>query len=853
MIFRHPQFLFFLILLPALALAWWLRRGRVSGVTLAFRLSTAALIVLALADPVLGRPAPAQGLLVLLLDQSDSLGDAGKAALRVRADALAAQHNGLVSLIAFGANTIAEQPGAGQPAGPAPRADQTDIAGALRAARGLLAGASGRVVLLSDGVQTRGDALAEAQALGMPVDTVASAPPARPEIWIAGIDVPRTLRSEEEYSITIIAASTGAAAARLELFENAQQLEVQQVALAPGQNRFTYRGRAGAPGIMQLRATIAGGPDTFPQNNSGAATALVAPQPKVLLVESQVGAAARLREALQPAGVLADVRSAARLPTQLSELDAYEGIVLIDVPAGDMTLDQMATLREFVRSEGRGLVATGGRSSFTLGAYKGTPLEEALPVAMDPPPRPERPPVTLLLILDHSLSMGSALGVSKLDMAKESALLATESLRKEDRLGVLAFDDKQDWAVEFQTLGSGLSLGQIQERIGALELGGGTDICAALDIGLSALERQPGKVRHAVLMTDGQSFMNGRCGPYNLLIDRARAANITLSAIAIGQDADTELLQQLARWGAGRYHFAGQPEDIPRLTLIESQIASAEPQIEGQFRANLQAPHPLLRDFTPNQIPQLEGYVGTTIKPDAELVLKSPDDDPVLAAWQYGLGRAVAWTPSVDSPWAESWPNWPDYGKFWAQIIRYTLPEPDSGSLQARILPHADTSAGSGVAAVTIAVDSLAPSGEAIDLADTAATVTLPDGGTRRILLRQTAPGHYAADVTLPAAGPYAIEIEQRKDDQLRVARAGYVQSPSAEYLPASGGAALLARISAATGGQKLSGAAPVTAPAPTRVGDARALWPWLLLGAALLWPLEIAVRRGWLRRRSYR
>jgi hypothetical protein len=404
--------------------------------------------------------------------------------------------------------------------------------------------------------------------------------------------------------------------------------------------------------------------------------------------------------------------------------------------------------------------------------------------------------------------------------------------------------------VDFQTLGSGLSLGQIQERISTLELGGGTDICAALDMGLSELERQPGQVRHAVLMTDGQSFLNGRCGPYNVLIDRARAADITLSAIAIGQDADTALLQELARWGAGRYHFAGAPEDIPRLTLIESQIASAEPQIEGEFRANLQAPHPLLRDFTPNQIPQLEGYVGTTIKPEAELVLKSPDDDPVLAAWQYGLGRAVAWTPSVESPWAEAWPNWPDYGRFWAQIIRYTLPEPDSGPLQARIVPHPGSSPSSGVASVTIAADSLAPSGEAIDLADTAATVTLPDGSTRSIPLRQTAPGHYAADVSLPSVGPYAVEIEQRKDDLLRVARAGYVQPPSAEYLPNSGGAALLTQISAITGGQALSVSDTVTPSTATPAGDVRALWPWLLLVAALLWPLEIAVRRGWLRRR---
>jgi uncharacterized membrane protein len=504
-----------------------------------------------------------------------------------------------------------------------------------------------------------------------------------------------------------------------------------------------------------------------------------------------------------------------------------------------MTLDQMATLREFVRSEGRGLVATGGRSSFTLGAYKDTPLEEALPVAMDPPPRPERPPVTMLLILDHSLSMGSSVGVSKLDMAKEAALLATESLRKEDRVGILAFDDRQEWAVEFQTLGAGLSLGQVQERISAIQLGGGTDICAALDLGLSTLEQQPGQVRHAVLMTDGQSYLGGRCGPYDLLIERARAHDITLSSIAIGEDADTDLLQELARAGAGRYHFARQPEDIPRLTLIESQIASAEPQIEGDFRANLQAPHPLLRDFTPNQIPKLAGYVGTTIKPEAELVLKSPQDDPVLATWQYGLGRAVAWTPSVEAPWAELWPNWPDYGRFWAQIIRYTLPEPDSGPLQVRALPHGD--------AVTIAVDSFAPSGEPLDLADTVATITLPDGGSRRIALRQTAPGHYAEEVALPAEGPYAIEVEQLKDGQRRAARAGYVEAPSNEYTPAQNGAALLTRISAATGGRSLSSTA--VAPAPDAAsGGTRELWPWLLLAAALLWPLELALRRGWLR-----
>ncbi|HEX9370344.1 MAG TPA: VWA domain-containing protein, partial [Roseiflexaceae bacterium] len=674
MVFRSPQFLLFLVLIPAVALAWWLRHGRAGAPALALRLLTVALLVVALADPLLGRSAPAQGALVVLLDQSDSLGDAGKAALSAQAERLVSDHGGPASVIAFGANAVGEPPGVTGP-DPTLRADNTDIAAALRAARGALGEGGGRVVLLSDGGQTRGDALAAARSLGVPVDTLAYAPPARPEIWIAAVDAPQTLRADEEFSITVVVGSSAAAAARLELMEDGRQMAAQQVDLTPGENRFTYQSRAGQPGIARFQATVAGQPDTFAQNNVGAATALIAPQPRVLLVESRAGAASRLRAALRRAGVQADVRRSGDLPARLSELDDYEGVVLIDVPAGDLTLDQMATLREFVRSEGRGLVATGGRSSFTLGAYKDTPLEEALPVAMTPPPRPERPPVTMLLIVDHSLSMGGTDRVSKLDMAKESALLATEALRQDDRIGVLAFDDQQAWAVDFQTIGAGLSLAQVQERISGITLGGGTDICAALDRGLTALARQPGKVRHAVIMTDGQSFPNDRCGPYAALIERARAQNITLSAIAIGEDADTRLLPDLARWGAGRYHFAAQPEDIPRLTLIESQIASAEPQIEGDFRANLAAPHPLLRDFTPNQIPRLGGYVGTTIKPEAELVLKSPEDDPVLATWQYGLGRAVAWTPSVDAPWAELWPNWPEYGKFWAQIIRYTLPE----------------------------------------------------------------------------------------------------------------------------------------------------------------------------------
>jgi uncharacterized membrane protein len=854
LIFRNPQALALLLLLPIFMILWRWRGRRVVPAALLLRLLTTALLVTALADPVLGRPAPAPGPLVILADQSDSLTEPGKAALRARAAQLADQAGPQARVLFFGGNVFAPPNGLATaqdaPLTPASQSQATDpsatdIAAALSEARALLGAGGGRVVLLSDGAQTAGDALAEAQHAanaGIVVDVQPFAPPETSELRLEALSAPRTLRVGEEYPVQLKIFATGApdgGTARLQLWANETVVADQEVPLAPGDNPFTFRLRANAPGVVRLRAVVDGVPDTFPRNNVAAAVSIVAPPPRVLLVEGRAAAARELRLALSRAGVESEVIGSAQLPTRLPDLQPFDGMVLLDVSAVDLSLEQMTTVREFVRSEGRGLVAIGGRSSFTLGAYKGTPLEQVLPVHAEAPPRPQRPDVALLLVLDHSASMGAVSGISKLDMAKEAAILATETLDSEDRVALLEFDTDQNWVVEFQQVGSGLGLSQIHERIGAIGLGGGTNIYDALNVGLASLASQPSSVRHAVLLTDGRSFTND-LDAYNTLISLARQHNITVSSIAIGADSDTELLGNIARWGGGRYYFAQNPEDIPRLTLLESAIARSDPAVEGLFRAELVVPHPLLRDFTPSEMPQLGGYVATTVKPEAEVVLRSPEDDPVLAAWQYGLGRAVAWLPSSEEPWAANWPGWQEYGRFWAQLVRYTLAEPDSGPLQVRV-EHQGAQA-------TVTVDARGPGGAPVDLADTEVTFTLPDGNQRSLQLPQVAPGRYAQALTLPSDGPYALEVRQTKDNAARQTLAGFVQSAPAEYGPTANGRPLIERIAQITGGQMLDGpdAAPAADDQPVRPSPApQPLWPWLLLAALLLWVCEIAVRRG--------
>lgn len=850
LILRNPQLIWLLLLLPAFALLWRWRGVRVALPALLLRLGAVAALVLALADPSLGSEPPPPGPLILLVDQSDSLGEAGKAALRAEAARLAADANAQARTLSFGADVVADATDAAQ-ADQVPDPAGSDLAAALRAARALLPG-GGRVVLLSDGRQTSGDALAEATRLaaaGITVDIAPLAAAQLPDAAITSVSAPRLLRSGEPFTVGIRVryapgpdGASGELGARLRLWDGQQLLGDQEVFLSPGDASFTFRHTAGDPGVLQLRAELSVPTgDTFAANNIGGATAIVAPPPSVLVVTGRPGDGAEVVSALQRQGIQTTRIEAARLPSRLSELAPYDGMVLVDVPAASLSLDQMAGVREFVRSEGRGLVALGGRNSFTLGAYKGTPLEDVLPVTMDPPPRPQRSDIALLLIVDRSASMTAALGVSKLDMAKEAAQLATESLQTDDRIGILGFDTDTAWVVPFQQIGGGLSLAQIQEQIANLPAGGGTDIEGALAAGLPALALQPSKVRHAVLLTDGRSFTNN-FGSYQRLVETARAQNITLSTIAIGSDADTALLDQLAQWGDGRYYFAGQPEDIPRLTLLESEIARADPVVEEPLRASLAEAHPIMRDFAPASLPELDGYVAVTGRDSADVVLRSPEGDPLLAAWQYGLGRSVAWLPGAAAPWAGQWPAWADYDRFWGQVVRYTLPDPEGGPLQVRL----DQQPGG----ARLTIDAVQPGGDPLNLAAVNARVTLPSGAQIGFDVGQSAPGRYTQDLSLPNPGPYVVSVVLIDNGQRQQRDVGYVQPVPAEYLPpadSQAGPQLLQAIADATGGSQVDRVAPAQGPAdePPAGPAGVDLWPYLVGLALALWVIEIAVRRG--------
>src|SRR5918912_3533756 len=157
---------------------------------------------------------------------------------------------------------------------------------------------------------------------------------------------------------------------------------------------------------------------------------------------------------------------------------------------------------------------------------------------------------------------------------------------------------------------------------------------------------------------------------------RMRQDKIGLSAVAIGDDADTDLMPKLARLAQGRYYFTEKIRELPRIITQEAALAKRAALVEGHIQPQFVTSSPILRGIAPNQLPPLGGHIATTAKDTAEVVLNSDEGAPLLAQWHYGLGRTVAWTSDLGNHWTASWPSWDQNTRFWEQLARWAMGPP---------------------------------------------------------------------------------------------------------------------------------------------------------------------------------
>ncbi len=834
--FVQPGYLWLLLLLPLLWLLGlsgpWRGASWRRWLSLVLRTVLLVMLTLALAGAQLVTSA-VRTTAVFVVDNSDSVSPAARA----KADAYiqaALRHmpeGDQAAIVVFGADAVVERAPSEQRefirSTALPSSDQTDIGRALQLALAVLPGETRkRIVLLSDGAETRGralDAASLAQASRIPIETVALVgPPTAEDIALETLVAPARAREGQSLRLSVQARSGRAMEAQLIVSLDRQRILMTAVQLEAGLNQIPVTVPAPAPGFHAWEIRIAAPDDTVGANNVQFGFTEVRGQPRVLLVEGAPGRATNLEAALRAAQLNPTVVAPNGVPTSLIGMDAYDVIVLVDVPYRALPERTGQLLPAYVRELGRGLLMVGGEDSYAAGGYLDTPVEAALPVTMRTRGVKVQPDVALVLVIDESGSMDG----QKLNLAKEGAAQAFATLDERDQIGVVAFDTSASWAVELQKKPA---VDTFLEDLGSIGGGGGTDLRPGLEAATQALEQAQAKVKHVVLLTDGQADRN-----YDDVIQRMRSAGITLSTVGI-DDYDPHL-KAIASETGGRFYEVQNFNDVPRLFFDESLRIARRGIVEKEFTPVITFPAPVVRDL--RAVPPLLGYNAVTPKDTAQVTLQSDEDDPILAQWQHGLGRAAAWTPDMQGQWAKHWVEWDGFGRFAAQLVGGLLPAPSPEGFEAS----------SGVEGTALALDLRAEQTDARPRTGLRATgrVVGADGRAQEVPLFEVEPGRYRGTMSLPEPGVYQAQVVVKGGDgaPLGVVHTGAVVPPSSEYLQRDGNLALLNTLAQRTGGRVDLLVEQVwdTPPAATRRSQPLT-WPLLWL-AALLWPIDIAVRR---------
>ena len=795
---------------------------------------------------------------VFVVDLSDSIGNGGRAgALAFVREALAERPDGDVAgVVAFGTDALVER----LPdeltdldrIASTPARGATDIGAALRLAAALFPDAAQhRIVLLSDGNDTTGTGQVEAAragARGIQVTTRTIGLGAADEVLVDRISMPTTSRLGEELDVGVEIRSTVAQPATVRLYADGGLVATQRTTLDAGVTLVPFSVTLKEAGFHVFRAVVEAALDTFPQNDRADASTLVSGPARILVVPGDQDVAADLVAALETREGEVVTMLPELVPDDPATLSGFDSVVLVDVPRLRFTTKQLEALRSATRDFGKGLVMIGGPHSYGAGGYRDTPLEAALPVEMRVRDREKQPAVALVVVIDESGSMAAChcntfdrsqavqlSGVRKVDIGKEAILRAAAALQATDELGVIAFNERANWVVKRSPLGS---ITDLQGSLGAINADGQTNIYAGLDEGVKALEEAQATRRHLILLTDGWSSS----GQYDAILARMKAAGITLSTVGAGGGANP-FLQELAAKGGGRFYDAINPSSIPDIFLKETQEVAGQQIVEERFFPAITASSPIIRGLDAG-FPSLLGYNGTTTKAAATTVLVSGRSDPVLAQWQYGLGRAVAWTSDATGRWAASWVGWDGFARFFGQLVAWTLPGEEAGGIEARFVP--------GPGGTTLRVESVGPDGSPRDFYATSVVMVDPALDQRRLDLAQVAPGVYEAPIGELTPGAYALRVTQTLAGAGAVGRTlGLVAPTPAEYRLLGTNEPLLAALRDATGGRPIRAAEDVWLHDLGTTAGETPLWPALLVLALLLWPLDVFLRRVQVTRRD--
>jgi uncharacterized membrane protein len=830
--FDQPAWLWLIPILWALAV--WIGRSTLSGmgttarrVALAVRLIVIALLVAALAEPSWRKESKSVAVTVIV-DQSKSvpLSEQARAETYLQKSAETAEKGD-----ALGRVTVAREAYVQSLPGPPQERpdtqqiisrDGTNLEDGLRLGLAVLPeDKANRVVLITDGNETVGSLLAAAEAAkaaGVPIDVLPLRFRNEREVIVERLIAPATARMGETINLRVLINATAPAAGTLSIRSNGEVLDLDPdspafgtyVELEAGMNPLSIPLPMTAAGVQSFEAifepiTGPGGEaigDTIPENNRALAVTFVSGEGRILLLTTSTEDAAALVNALTEARIQTDVRAPTEAFQSLVELGVYDAVIMVNTPAYAYSQQQQEDLRAYVHDIGGGLIMIGGPESFGAGGWIGSPVADALPVKLDPPQKRQMPRGALALIM-HSCEMpeGNYWG-------QKTAEAAIGNLSRQDLVGIVEYSWQAGgdvWVYPLSEVGDGSGA---RRAIKNLTFGDVQDFNGMMRMAISSLEKANAGQKHAIIISDGDPTP-----PTRDIIQRYIKAGVTVSTVLVFPHnpvpggPDWQTMQDIARVTGGRFYPVtnrNQLTSLPEIFIKEAQTVRRSLIWEGDpFRPTLSGLADAMRRI-PTPVPDIRGYVVTAEREGlTQVVLRGHENDPILATWQYGLGKAVAFTSDASTRWAPSWVGWPAFRQFWEQHVRWAMRP--GGSADIRIITEDQGER------TKLIVEALTPEGDRLNFLQFNGRVVGPGGVADAVELRQVGPGRYEGSIDSSTPGSYVMNFRYAAPAPDGSMREGNVQAavtrPFAdEFRALEDNSALLAQVAALTGGRVLRG-----------------------------------------------
>lgn len=839
--FTHPYWL--LLALPALGWVFWLAWKSDVQIT-AWRRWTAlglrTVICLALVFALAGLQwlLPVEGMNVFfVLDRSDSIPSGQQDAAKGLVNRMAEQKkkDDRAGVIIFGTDASIDRM-------PSEKIDlekveavvdtqRSDLASAIRLATAAFAETGQkRIVLMSDGNENIGNVLAavtSAKSQGVSVDVVPLGVTRGNDVFVQKVQVPTKLKKGQPFEAKIFVQADQAQDATVRLYRNDQFLGEQKVHLDAGKNLFSFPQTLPEQGFYNYDVRVDAVGDSLPQNNRATAFASVKGDPRVLLISGEPEQDEALAAALRSAKLDVKAVGVGGLPNSLAEMDSYDSIFISNLSAGDLGRDTMALLESAVRDFGVGLVCIGGENAFAAGGYRNTPLEATLPVSMELDSKKVLPPGAVVLVM-HGMEFANGNQV-----ARDCALGVLGALGPADELGVILWDGTEHWVYELQKVGNKRAAGSAIAGMNQGDLG---SFQGVLEESHKALKASKASLKHIIVFSDGDPSP-----PSAELMQKIVGDRITVSTVLIAGHVGPQTMIAIAEQGRGRFYNVTSPSMLPQIFIKETAVILKSAIYEEPFKPQVRSASELTRGIAAADYPQLLGYVATSFKTRAETPLVTPKGDPLLAHWQFGLGRAVAFTSDARAKWGRDWLNWSHYRQFWSQIAQWSLRRLENADFTSEVV----VDKGEGV----INVEALDAKGDYRNFLNLQAAVVSPKGERMMVRLEQTGPGHYEARFPTKEVGGYLLNLMQLENGQ---PVAGQVVGASVNFSPefAAGepSLSLLRRLTEIGGGRLLDPTRPGTDNPFThdrvRTKRPQDLWEWLLRLAVILFVMDVGVRR---------